>query len=317
MADLFDRRLLFVMGKGGVGKSFVSAALVRIALGRGKRVLMVQINTPDKIAGYLDCEKATEEIREVFPDLFSVSISPQAALKEYVIMQVRLEIIYRLVFENRAVNYFLRAVPALNDLVVLGKIYYHVMQTEKKSDKPLYDIVIVDAPPTGQGLFLLRLPTVMLNAVGAGPINREAKAMLAMLRDPEITAINLVTLPEEMPVAETEEMYKTIVDDYNMPLGALFANAIFPKAFLPGDEKRVEALEGLAGGREGLGGLIRAAKTIISRRSMCEKYLGELAARVPLRQVRIPYVFSEGIGPVRMEKIAELIEDQIGGLYGS
>ena len=316
MCDLFDRRLLVVIGKGGVGKSLVSAALARLALKRGKRTLLVQINTKDKIAGYLGCDRAGEDIREVMPGLFSVNIRPAAALKEYVLLKVRLELIYRLVFENRAVRYFLRAVPALNDLVVLGKIYYHVNQTDRKSGRPLYDLVIVDAPATGHGLFLLNLPNVMVRAVKSGPIHREAKGMLEMLQDPEQTAINLVTIPEEMPVAETVEMYQAIAEDYGMPLGFLFVNAIFPRLFEPDDEGRIERLIRYFSEDRAVSELIEIARATASRRKLCNWYLKELTSRVPLSAVRIPYIFSDTDGPEVTDEVAGLIERELMNYHG-
>ncbi len=317
MADLLDRRLLFVMGKGGVGKSLVAAALSRIALRRGKRVLLVQVNTKDKIAEYLGCPPADAKIREVQPGLFTVNIRPEAALKEYVILQVKLEIIYRLVFENRAVRYFLRAVPALKDLVVLGKIYYHVNQVEKRGKRPLYDLVIVDAPATGHGLFLLRLPIVMLNVVRSGPIFKEATGMLDMLRDPERTAVNLVALPEEMPVAETAEMYRTISGELKMPLGFLFVNAIYPRLFESDDEGRIVRLSALLDGKHRLRNLVSVAGTAVARRKMCEHYMKRLAEKVPLPQARIPYVFDQAMGITATEELSSEIEQEMMNYYGS
>ncbi len=316
MEDFLDRRLIVTMGKGGVGKSFVTAALAHLALKRGKRVLLVQVNTKDKISSYLGCERASEDIREVAPNLFSVNIRPESALKEYVILQVKLELIYRLVFENRAVRYFLRAVPALKDLVTLGKVHYHVMQKEKRSKKPLYDLVLLDAPPTGHGLFLLNLPNVMLRAVQKGPVKKAADEMLAMLQDPQMTIINLVTLPEEMPVAETEEMFETIAQQYKMPLGCLFVNSIFPKFFEPGDEPRLQQLTELTKKQPKFKGLLRVGRISQKRRQMAERYLGQLTERIPLPEIHIPYLYSESFGPETTEKVADLIERALDGRNG-
>ncbi|RJO66719.1 MAG: ATPase [Myxococcales bacterium] len=316
MQDILDKRLLIVMGKGGVGKSLAAAALAKLALKRGKTVLLVQINTKDKIAGYLGCEAADETLKEVMPGLFAVNIRPESAMKEYALLQVRLELIYKLVFENRAVRYFLRAVPALNDLVVMGKIFYHVAQTDEASDRPRYDLVIVDAPPTGHGLFLLRLPQVMSSVVSTGPIHREALAMLERLRDPDHTAINLVAIPEEMPVSETAEMYETIHRDYRMPLGALFVNAVFPRLFEPDDEGRLERLGRLLKDDPEAGELMRVARTATARRQMSERFIRELTRRVPLPQVQIPYFFTDRFDEATTERVATIIEAGLNDYHG-
>ncbi len=317
MGNLLDRRLLFIMGKGGVGKSLVSAALARLALKRGKRVLLVQVNTPDKIASYLGCAPAGRDIHEVMPGLFGVNIEPTAAMKEYVLLQVRLEFIYRLVFENRAVKYFLKAVPALNDLVVLGKIYYHVNQMDKKTGRPVYDLVIVDAPPTGHGMFLLELPFVMQRAVKTGPIQREAAGMIAMLQNPLKTAVNFVTLPEEMPVAETAESYEKINRELGLPMGAIFINAVFPRFFEAYDEGRLEQLAQLLGEDPEIAELVSQADTMIRRRRLSDQYVKELARRVPLPEVRLPFMFSDNFGPAETERIALNIEEELASYHGS
>jgi len=311
MKNLLDRRLIINMGKGGVGKSVISASLAKLAVDSGKRVLLVQINTQDKISDYLGVKKSTGEISEVMPNLFSVNISPDKALKEYALMQVKIEFIYKLVFENRAVRYFLRAVPALNDLVVLGKIYYHVNQTFKRSDRPLYDLIIVDAPPTGHGMFLINLPNVMLKVVKNGPIFREATGMQSMLRDPSKTLINLISLAEEMPVAETMEMYEAIRDDYNYPMGLLFVNAVFPDMFDTEDENCILNLVGQGDDDLHLSSLGKIAATVSSRRRLCEKYLKMLEENISLPMTKVPYIFSRNFGPKEVQRVIDAIRQKV------
>ncbi len=313
--DLFAKRLLFTMGKGGVGKSAVSCALTRLALERGKKLLLVQVNTPDKTSMYLGTPPADENVREVFPNLYSVNIQPPAAMKEYVLLQVRLEMIYRLVFENRAVKHFLRAVPALNDLVVLGKIYYHVMQKDDAGN-PLYDLVIVDAPATGHGLQLLRLPEVMIEAVQRGPVFREATNMLAMLRDPAITAINLVTLPEEMPVAESIEMFGKIRDELHMPLGCLFVNGVYERVLDDDDERAIETLRNkvsnMAKPDPVLEHVLRTAAMKISWRRLTGRYMDMLRREIPLPAVKLPFIFDESFGGDAIERLSRVIDCDVG-----
>jgi anion-transporting ArsA/GET3 family ATPase len=307
--DILNRRLIFTMGKGGVGKSLVSAVLTRLALERGKRVLLVQINTRDRVANYLGCQPADEKIREVEPNLFSISIKPTAAIKEYVLMQVRLPIIYRLVFENRAVRYFLKAVPALNDLVVLGKIIYHLEECNPDG-RPVYDLIIVDAPPTGHGLFLVGLPYVMTEAVSTGPIHREAANMLKLLTDPAVTAINLVTLPEEMPVSETLDMHRKLTTEYNMPIGLLVVNQALDPIFEEGDEQRLTALKDA---KTPLADYAQIGLAALSRQRHAQTHEHDLAKKLPIETVRLPRVFSEHFGPEEVAKLADLMRETLGG----
>lgn len=313
MRAIFDKRLLFVMGKGGVGKSFVASLLAHLALRQGKRVLLVQINTEDKIAGYLGTAKADEDIRQMLPNLYGVNINPEAAMKEYVLLQVKLEIIYKLVFQNRAVKYFLRAVPALNDLVILGKIYYHVNQVNEKTGNPLYDIVIVDAPPTGHGLFLLRLPFVMISAVRGGPVRKEAQGMLNMLQNPELTNALLVSLPEEMPASETKEMYETIRDELHIPMGGLFINQIAPCHLTNPDIEMLDKLKQTElTNDKGFRELCDIIDIQRARYRMGKKYIDELKSEIQLPSVEIEQVLHEVLTADMTAEVASEIAERMG-----
>lgn len=234
-------RLQFVMGKGGVGRSTVTAALARRFVSEGHRTLVIQINAADRLSALLGVPAATSELAEVAPRLWSVNIEPEAAMREYVLMQVKLPIVYRLVFQNRAVSSFLKVVPALNDLLILGKIQFHVDETQADGT-PRFERILIDAPATGHGLFLVDVPRVLMEAVSAGPIAREARRMNDLLHDPAQTAMHLVSTLEEMPRRETRDMVAQL-GTRGLPLGALFLNAVPPRVFADEDEAHLAATE--------------------------------------------------------------------------
>jgi len=307
MKDIFNRRLLITMGKGGVGRSLISAALVKCALKRGKKVLCVQISSEDRLSVLLGCSKATTEVKEALPGLSIVNIQAAEALKEYAVMQVHLEFIYRLVFENRAVKYFTRAVPALKDLVILGKILFHEKETDS-SGKPLYDIIIVDAPATGHGIFLLNIPSVMLSAVQSGPINREVRDMYKVLTDPTLTAVNFVSLPEEMPANETIELYQKLLMEYRIPPGLLFINAVFPAMFSAREEGIIEKFQ--TDNKQcdwRLRCLMKCAHMSVARHRLNKTYVEMLHEKLPLDSIKLPYVFADEMD----SSITGLISDTI------
>jgi len=311
MVPTFDKRLLVVLGKGGVGKSLVASALARMALARGKKVLLIQVNAKDSVSGYLGTEPIGDKIQEMEPNLWTVNIRPESALKEYVLLQVKLELIYRVVFENRAVRYFLRAVPALNDLVVLGKIHYHAMQKDKE-DRPLYDIVVLDAPPTGHGLSLLRIPKLLLSVVNTGPVHREALAMREFLEDPDKTAVHLVALPEEMPVSEAVEAAHRLKGDFGLPLGLLFVNKILQNTLHEGDESQVTRLEKLGDTLPAARCAAQAAKRTMVREVSARRHLEELAEKLPLPRLHIPYWLEDDPAVMAQETVAVLEAQWVG-----
>ena len=146
-----DHRLVVVTGKGGTGKSTVATALALLAARRGKRVLVAEVNAAtERVAPLLGAPPAGPVIREARPGISTVDVTPPAALREYGLQVVKLQVIYDAVFENRLVRHFLRVVPGLGELVMLGKILHEARAEER--GRPRWDQVIVDAPATGHAL---------------------------------------------------------------------------------------------------------------------------------------------------------------------
>jgi anion-transporting ArsA/GET3 family ATPase len=237
---LLDRRLVIVTGKGGVGKSTVAAALALVAARAGKRVLVCEVNAQERIAPLLGAPRTGPEIREAVPGVFTVNVTPHEAMREYGLMVVKFRTIYDAVFENRLVRYFLRVVPSLAELVVLGKILFEAKAQERGF--PRWDLVLVDAPATGHAVQLLRVPSALVDTIPGGPLRRDADWMEAMLVDPQHTAIAIVTLPEEMPVNEAVELDAQVRGVLGMHRGAVFVNAMPDARFTAGEEARLEPL---------------------------------------------------------------------------
>jgi anion-transporting ArsA/GET3 family ATPase len=226
--QLFSRQLIINMGKGGVGKSTITAMLARLAAERGKRVLVCEINAKERMHQLLggtrpDLNDSLDHIWKIQERIEAVNIQPAPAMKEYVVQVLKMGLLYNLIFENRTMRYFLRAVPGLQELVFAGKIWYHV-EEDKLNKAPRFDLVIVDAPSTGHGLAMLRIAKVVLETIPVGPMHQAAQKIQAMLQDPKRTCVNLITLPEEMPTHESIELAHKIRDELGIPLGALFMN---------------------------------------------------------------------------------------------
>ena len=184
---------MIVTGKGGVGKSTVSAALALVAARSGKRVLVCEVNAQERIAPMLGAPPAGATAREALPGLFTVNVTPADAMREYGLLVLRFRAIYDAVFENRLVRYFLRVVPSLAELVMLGKILHEAKAEERGG--PRWDLVVVDAPATGHAVQLLRVPSALVDTVPGGPLRHDAEWMQALLVDPARTSLAIVTLP--------------------------------------------------------------------------------------------------------------------------
>src|SRR6185295_8546807 len=208
MSGLLDRRLLLVTGKGGVGKSTVAASLALRLAAAGMRTLLCEVNADRRLARMLGHAEVGADVTAVEPNLSMVDLQPDAAMREYVLSKIRLERVYRAVFENRMVRYFLRFIPALAETVMLGKVLWHVRQWPDAAGG--FDRIVLDLPATGHALTLLGVPRSLLSALPSGPMASEAVWMQGLLTDPMVTAAVLVSLPEELPVNETLELAQAV-----------------------------------------------------------------------------------------------------------
>lgn len=302
--NIYDRRLVFFTGKGGVGKTTVSSAFAYSCAQRGERTLLIEINTKDKVSLMFGSEEVGTEITEVEENLWAVNCTPASAMEEYALMLLRVRIVYKAVFENRIIQSFLAAIPGLNELVMLGKAYFHA--TEKEDNRYVWDKVVVDMPATGHGLFFLQIPQVITSILGSGHMYEEAVAMQRVLSDESFTVLNIVTLPEEMPVNETKMLYEASQTKLNVPLGFVVANGIYPATF---DERELQLLGDPDDDHERA--VFEAARFRLARTTLQRRYLGELYEATPLPVAEFPFVFAEKLDFVAIRTMAESLRDQI------
>ncbi len=207
--ELAHRRLVVVTGKGGVGKTTVAAALALASARSGQRTLVCEVSGKERIAPLLGRAEVGTEVTSLEQNLWAVNVRPQEALREYALMTLKFESIYSAVFENRLVRYFLRFIPSLQELVLLGKILFHAKET-RPDGSPRFDKIVVDAPATGHAISFLSVPQVLLDTVPPGALATDARWMRDLLTDPATTGAVLVSLPEELPVNETLELHAAL-----------------------------------------------------------------------------------------------------------
>jgi hypothetical protein len=301
-ATLLDRRLVVVTGKGGVGKSTVSAALALVAARAGKRVLVCEVNAQERVAPLLGASPAGGTIREALPGISTVNVTPHDAMREYGLMVLRFKTIYDAVFENRLVRYFVRVVPSLAELVMLGKILHEAKAQER--GRPRWDLVVVDGPATGHAVQLLRVPAALLDTVPAGPLRSDAQWMEAMLVDPVVTTLAIVTLPEEMPVNEAIELDGEVRSVLGIHRGALFVNAMPEARFTREEAARLAAL---ADAPPPLGPAARAGRLQALRAEQAGRYLERARAALDLPTTVIPLLPVAAWGRDEVEQVARAI----------
>jgi anion-transporting ArsA/GET3 family ATPase len=296
-----DRRLAVVTGKGGTGKSTLSAALGLRASRQGKKTLVCEVVARERVSELLGKPPSGPQIRELLPNLYSVHVRPREAMREYALMTLKYETLYKIAFENAAARYFLAAAPSLAEIVMLGKVWWHASQ-EMERGKPRWDLVILDAPATGHGLTFLTVPEVFLRLVTDGPLARDMRGMQSLLADPARCSISIVTLPEEMPANEAIELDGKL-RAHGFPSGPLFLNGVFESRFTPGEVAAVTR------GAPQLTASGEAADNHEARAQLSQQYEKVLIEKVQRPLIKVPYLFERGgFGLSAIEKIAQAIQ---------
>lgn len=237
---LENKRFLIVTGKGGVGKTTVCAAEALALAAKGKRVLICMCNAKERLSTMLGSQLVGPQVVPVASNVWAVNMDPEVALEEYGMMMLKSRALYKLLFDNRYVRTFFRAVPGMAEWSMLGKAWFHT--TELESDgSHRFDVVILDAPATGHGLDMLRVPKVIVEVVPTGLLRRDAERAWEMFQDPKRSAVVLVTLPEEMPTTETIELAHALRDDLKLPIGKVVVNMVLPPLFSKTERATLEA----------------------------------------------------------------------------
>src|SRR5438046_5012336 len=283
MPALRDRRLVVVTGKGGTGKSTISAAVALAAARRGKKVLVCEVVAKERVADFFGRPSSGTQIRELVPNLYSIHVRPREAMREYALMILKYETLYRIAFENAAARYFLAAAPSLAEIVMLGKVWWHASQ-EMERGRLRWDMVILDAPATGHGLTFLTVPEVFLRLVTEGPLARDMRGMQSLLADPQKCQVCIVTLPEEMPANEAIELDQAL-RKHGFPAGPLFLNGYFASRF-----SSQETLQTTRGGPM-LAAAGEAADNHESRAALSQHYEGVLRQNVERTLIKVPFLF--------------------------
>jgi anion-transporting ArsA/GET3 family ATPase len=310
--SLFDRRLIIVAGKGGVGRTTVAAALGLGAARRGKRVLVAQTKSKERLSRLFGVPTVGPDLVRVSERLYAVNMNPQAALREYGTMVLHSEFIARQVLENKVSRAFLHAVPGLEDYSMLGKVWYHT--TEFEAGAPKWDVVIFDGPATGHLITMLQIPQAILDAVPEGPLTRPAEATRALIKDPARTAMVLVTLAEDLPSNEAIELSRRAEEKLQVPQKLLVVNAMYPPRFSQGVSARaLHALPEELDDAE-LQPLVASARTEQRRRALNDHYVERLRQALPLPQAHLPYVFAAEFGQRAVADLSERLEGQIMAL---
>lgn len=305
VSGLESKRFLIVTGKGGVGKTTVCAAEALALAGKGKRVLVCMCHAKERLSTMLGSELIGPEVKPVARNVWAVNMDPARALDEYGAMMLKSRALYKLLFDNRYVRTFFRAVPGMQEWTLLGKAWWHT--TELGPDgNPLYDVVILDAPATGHGLDMLRVPKVIVDVVPPGLLRRDAERAWKLFQDPKTCAVVLVTLPEEMPTTETIELAHALRDELGLPIGKVVVNGVLPPLFSKGERAALEAME-KEPARTPQDAILMAGRGRAIREDVQAMALGRLAKELPVPPSFLPQLFEDAAQPHAIRELAKRV----------
>lgn len=308
--DLLERELLFVTGKGGVGKTTVAAGLALRAAMTGKRSLVCEVDAKGDLATFLEVGPLAFEPREVQENLWAMSMQTEESLKEYLKLQLKMPLLARIGPLARTFDFVASAAPGVKEILTVGKFAYEVLEQN-------YDLVVVDASATGHVVSQLSAPQAINELVKVGLVRNQTEWMLDILGDPARTGTVIVATPQEMPVSETLELRDRLQAETNVDLAAVVVNRVLPELFTSSEEAIFDQLsDGPAadvldeGTDDNLQPLFDGARLAVTLRRTQARHLTrlreELGSAVPV--LYLPELFTRAHGV----RVSRLVADALG-----
>jgi len=312
--------VLVVAGKGGVGKTTMTAALARMAADAGKSVLIVELEGKSGITaafgrrGDLGYEEVLLAPAGVGASGRTGSIrarrlTPDDALMEY-LEDHGLRRVSKRLARSGVLDVVSTAIPGIRDVLVLGK----VKQLEREA---LADLILVDAPATGHAITFLTSASGLVGAARGGPLRTQAQDVVDLLSDPARCRVILVTLPEELPVSETIESAYTLEDRAGVQLGPVIVNACDPEPV--GLDRPAADAAAAAGGTDRvppghLAALEEARRFRLARHAVSSEQVERLGRELPLPRLLVPMLDAATIGSAETALLADALAGAVAGL---
>jgi anion-transporting ArsA/GET3 family ATPase len=306
--------LVFVTGKGGVGKTSVAAAFAELSARAGRRTLVCEMDAKGSLAAAFDVGELAFKPRQIEKNLFAMTMNTEDSLREYLRLFVKLPFVGRIGPLARTFDFVADAAPGVKEILAVGKICYEVREHH-------YDVVVVDAEASGHIVAQIGAPAVIADLVKVGLVRDQTQWMIDILHNPEITGVVVVTTPEEMPVTETIELMDRLDEETDVRPVAVVANRVLPALF---DRRHADVVERLGDAEEvlaeaagdGVDSVLEAAMITERRRRVGATHLerlrdalDEVPAEVPV--IYVPELFTRATGRRVVNLVSKALTDEL------
>jgi anion-transporting ArsA/GET3 family ATPase len=315
-------RVTIVAGKGGVGKTTVSAALAYLAARSGLDTLIVEVEgksglpalfgRPDPLTYQETVLMAAGASGPGSAPVRARTLTPDDALVEYLEDRGMHRISKRLIATG-TLDVVATAVPGIKDILVLGKVK-QLEQLSASGAAGAPDFIVVDAPAAGHAVSFLASAYGLLDAAAVGPIRAQAVDVIGLLGDPARCQVMLVTLPEETPVNEAAATAFHLEDRAGVQLAPIVVNGMWPYLDLPADAAAALQADGLDLSPEQVELLVRAADFRRQRQQLQDAQVARLADMLPLPQLRLPFLFTTELGPADVQTLAGVLGRELAAV---
>jgi anion-transporting ArsA/GET3 family ATPase len=304
VSGLLDRRLVFVTGKGGVGKSTIATALGLLAARRGKRTIVAELASQDRVRQAFDRGGETFEEVALSDGLYTISVDPQSAMEEY--LRLKTGAVGQALGSSRLFGAFAMATPGMRELLSIGKVWELAQRERRTEDGAVYDLVIVDSPAAGHGAGILHTPRTFADIARVGPIAHQAGAIAQTIADPAFTAVVAVAAPEEMAVNETLWLRDALAQD-ELAIEVAIANACYPQRFAAAEQAPLSRAHENAEDPL-VRASLRAALSQRARAAAQREQLARLRDGLGRDVLELPFLFSEDIGRAELDYLADELD---------